>query len=88
MNEYRQVQAALDAYMAYNNLASIPASSGTIDIAAPVPLHHGVGTIVDPNYVRDPLTRWAYAWNETGIITAIRPGPARAVPAGCVVSGS
>jgi hypothetical protein len=88
VHEYTHLQAALDAYMANANLATIPASAGTFDMTAPVPLYHGNGTTFDPNYVRDPQTRWSYAWDQMGHITAIQRGPGGAVPAGCVVSGS
>lgn len=92
--EYKTVQAGLDAYMANNNLDGIAASAGTSDMTSPVLLYNnGVLNPIDgahPTYVRNSPTQWAYVWNSSGRITAIAQAPAPgspAVPSGCVVSG-
>ena len=85
--EYQIVQAALDAYMADNNLMNVPASRGTYDMTAPVLLYRDSPTATNPNYVRDSQTQWSYAWNSTGRITSIIAKPrGPGVPSDCVVS--
>ncbi len=83
--EYKTVQAGLDAYMAYNNVDTVPAAGPTNNMATPVVLYNAAGT---PTFVRNSPTNFAYTWDTFGRITAISQasgGPA--VPAGCVVSG-
>jgi hypothetical protein len=85
-HEYHYVQAALNAYMADNNLQRVAASLGTHDMTSPVLLYFD-GTLTNPSYVRDSQTHWSYAWDGTGRITRIiasSSGPG--VPPGCVVS--
>jgi hypothetical protein len=86
--EYQYVQAALLAYMSNQSLTIVPASSGTNNMSAPVPLYDKAGTVSNPSLVRDPQTQWSYAWDGTGVITAIRTGPGGPVPAGCRVSAN
>ena len=88
--EYKTVQAGLDAYMANNNLLAVPptAGTGTNNMTAPLPLYNPTPTITNPTYVRNTPTQWNYVWDGTGRITAIvqsAGGPA--VPTGCIVSG-
>jgi prepilin-type N-terminal cleavage/methylation domain-containing protein len=90
--EYKTVQAGLDAYMANNNVDSVTATTGTSDMKSPVLLYNdGVLNPIDgahPTYVRNSPTQWAYVWNSSGRITAVAQasgGPA--VPPGCTVSG-
>ncbi len=91
--EYKTVQAGLDAYMANNNVDSITATTGTSDMTSPVVLYNdGVApNVIDathPTYVRNSPTQWAYVWNASGRITGIlKAGSGPAVPSGCVVSG-
>ncbi|HMJ40073.1 MAG TPA: prepilin-type N-terminal cleavage/methylation domain-containing protein [Verrucomicrobiae bacterium] len=83
--EYKTVQAGLDAYMAYFNVDTVTAAGPTSNMAAPVVLYNATGT---PTFVRNSPTNFAYTWDSFGRITAISAaagGPA--VPAGCVVSG-
>ena len=97
LQEYKTVQAALDAYMAANNLdsltaAQIPASAtGTSDMTNPIVLYRdGTTNPIDashPTYVRNTPTQWSYAWDAAGRITFIRSGPAGSVPSNCVTSG-
>jgi general secretion pathway protein G len=81
--EYKTVQAALDAYMANNTLDSVPATAagGTKDMSAsgPVTLY----STTPPTYLRNSPTQWAYVWDSTGRITSIISPPAgcQAVPA-------
>ena len=88
--EYKTVQAGLDAYMANNNVDSVAAtgSAGTSDMTTPVLLYNSAPSATSPTYLRNSPTQWAYVWDATGRITSIAQvagGPG--VPAGCVVSG-
>lgn len=88
--EYKTVQAGLDAYMANNNIDTVTATgvNGTSDMTAPILLYNSAPSATSPTYVRNSPTQWAYKWDGTGRITAIfqtSGGPA--VPPGCVVSG-
>jgi prepilin-type N-terminal cleavage/methylation domain-containing protein len=88
--EYKTVQAGLDAYMANNNVDSVAATSatGTADMTSPVVLYNKTPSATSPTYLRNSPTHWAYVWDATGRITAVvqvANGPA--VPAGCTVSG-
>jgi prepilin-type N-terminal cleavage/methylation domain-containing protein len=93
--EYKTIQAGLDAYMANNNVDTVTATTaaGTSDMTNPIVLYNnGVPpNVIDaahPTYVRNSPTQWAYVWNSTGRITNIQPAPGGpAVPAGCTVSG-
>jgi prepilin-type N-terminal cleavage/methylation domain-containing protein len=88
--EYKTVQAGLDAYMANNNLDSVAATAlgGTADMKAPVLLYNSAPSATSPTYVRNSPTHWAYVWDSTGRITAITQAPGGPPkPAGCDVSG-
>src|SRR5256886_6186733 len=83
--EYKTVQSGLDAYMAYKNVDTVPASGGTSDMTSPVLLYNAAGT---PSFIRNSPTQWAYAWDTSGRITGISATCGRpARPRGCVVSG-
>lgn len=86
--EYKTVQAGLDAYMAFNNLDTVTATGvgGTSNMQSPIQLYNPAPTITTPTYVRNSPTNWAYVWNTTGRITQILPAGV-AVPPGCAVSG-
>jgi general secretion pathway protein G len=81
--EYKTVQAGLDAYMAYYNTDTVATTGApTIDMAAPVKLYNSGGT---PTFVRNTPTNFAYTWDANGRIIHIDPGPTTGpVPAGCV----
>jgi prepilin-type N-terminal cleavage/methylation domain-containing protein len=88
--EYKTIQAGLDAYMANNNLDSVTATGagGTSDMQVPILLYNPNPSATSPTYVRNSPTQWAYVWNTTGRITAVaQAGSGPAVPAGCTVSG-
>lgn len=88
--EYKTVQAGLDAYMANNNIDTVPATgvNGTSDMQNPVVLYNPTPSATSPTYLRNSPTQWSYVWNATGRITQIlQAGGGPAVPAGCVVSG-
>jgi hypothetical protein len=86
--EYRAVQAGLEAYMATYSLDTVAAASNTADMTTPVLLYNGTPSATRPTYVINSPTRWAYTWDTTGRITAIWPaGGGPAIPTGCVVSG-
>ena len=84
LQEYKTVQAGLDAYMAYHDLTTVPAAS-TNNMATPVLLYNAGGA---PTFVRNSPTVYTYTWDANGRITKIDPssgGPS--LPAGCVPSG-
>jgi len=88
--EYKTVQAGLDAYMANNNVDTVSATSnaGTSDMTTPVLLYNSAPSATSPTYLRNSPTQWAYIWNNTGRITSIaKAGSGPDVPPGCVVSG-
>ena len=72
-SEYKTVQAALDAYMANNNLSSIPAQNKyTNDMQgneAGVKLYNATPTQDQPNYTRNGTTQFYYEWDTAGKIT-------------------
>lgn len=85
LQEYKTVQAGLDAYMAYNDTTTVAPAAGTADMASPVLLYNAGGA---PTFVRNSPTVYTYTWDVNGRITAIGQasgGPA--VPAGCKPSG-
>jgi prepilin-type N-terminal cleavage/methylation domain-containing protein len=90
--EYKTVQAGLDAYMAYFNLDAITAQGPTATNDMTVkpdgtdPLYNAAGT---PTFLRNTPTQWAYTWDSTGRILTIAQvsgGPAK--PTTCTVSGA
>ena len=89
--EYKTVQAGLDAYMAYFNLDSVTAeTTATADMTVQPdgshPLYNSAGT---PTFLRNSPTQWAYTWDASGRILAISQvsgGPGK--PSTCTVSGS
>ena len=88
--EYKTVQAGLDAYIANNNVDTVSPTgvNGTSDMTSPVLLYNSAPSATAPTYLRNSPTQWAYQWDATGRIIAVHPtagGPA--VPSGCVVSG-
>src|SRR5712692_4496033 len=89
--EYKTVQAGLDAYMANNNFDTVPETdqlTGTADMTTPVKLYNKAPSATSPTYLRNSPTQWAYVWDTTGRITAIVQvpnGPTK--PNGCDVSG-
>ena len=72
-SEYKTVQAALDAYMANNNLSTITAQTKyTNDMGsntANVKLYNATPTQSDPNYTRNGTTQFYYEWDAAGKIT-------------------
>jgi prepilin-type N-terminal cleavage/methylation domain-containing protein len=91
--EYKTVQAGLDAYMANNNVDTVTATdvnTGSADMTAPVLLYNSAPSASSPTYVRNSPTQWAYVWNSTGRITAVKKTAAQGapdVPTDCKVSG-
>jgi hypothetical protein len=87
-HEYTTVQASLNAYMAINNLSTLPASASTSDMTTPVPLYEKIATATNPSYVPNSQTTWLYAWTGEGKITSITARPdGPTIPNGCVVYG-
>jgi prepilin-type N-terminal cleavage/methylation domain-containing protein len=90
--EYKTVQAALDAYMAYNDISVLatgeygtPTSimGGT---GAELQLYNSTGT---PTFIRNSPTVYTYTWDQFGRIQKpiLQTAGGPAVPAACVVSG-
>ena len=82
-SEYKTVQAALDAYMANNNLATLPAvqTTYTNDMTgsynATTNVHGGTVQLYNAspsqsaaNYTRNGTTQFYYEWDQFGKITA------------------
>ena len=79
-SEYKTVQAALDAYMANNNLSSLPktqnvytndmtgAGTGTVQLYTTTP------TQSSPNYTRNGTTQFFYEWDAVGRISGVSGG--------------
>lgn len=92
--DYRTMQAGLDAYMAYFGLTSIP--PGTANDFTKLPFMRGVKPAPleqqDPGHGPIPGTTtsrldWAFTWDSSGRVTAIsQTGGGPPVPAGCVPS--
>lgn len=90
--EYKTVQSALDAYMAYNDISTLSAGEyGTATnvmggSGAELQLYNANGT---PTFIRNSPTVFMYKWDQFGRIQApigqSAGGPT--VPAACVVSG-
>jgi prepilin-type N-terminal cleavage/methylation domain-containing protein len=89
-SEYKTVQAALDAFMAANNVDTINSAGPTknmgitlLTLAGPPPtnlaLYNPNPGPTSPNFTRNGTTQFSYTWDTHGKITAI------AGPAGCNV---
>jgi len=89
-SEYKTVQAAIDAFMASNNVDTInpggPTNSMTTQllpigaaVATPLTLFNTNPGPTSPNYTRNGTTQFSYTWDLHGKITAI------AGPTGCNV---
>lgn len=87
-SEYKTVQAALDSYMANNNLSTLPAvqttytndMTGAYNAATnihggTVPLFNSSPTATSPNYTRNGQTQFFYEWDQFGKITATGASP-------------
>ncbi len=82
-SEYKTVQAALDAFMAANNVDTInsggPTKSMTtqlLPLGASVPtgalsLYNANPSVTSPNYTRNGTTQFTYTWDPHGKIYAI-----------------
>jgi prepilin-type N-terminal cleavage/methylation domain-containing protein len=85
-SEYKTVQAALDAYMANNNLDTILAGADTNNMTTPVKLFTLAPSSTNPNYTRNGTTQFYYTWDTHGKITNIyNDGSLGAPPSGCKV---
>jgi prepilin-type N-terminal cleavage/methylation domain-containing protein len=92
MSEYKTVQAALDSYMANNNLDTLPV--GTTGSFGPshdmngltgVQLYNSSPTFASPSYTRNQFTQFYYTWDAHGKITAINSGTTGAAPGNCTI---
>jgi prepilin-type N-terminal cleavage/methylation domain-containing protein len=89
-SEYKTVQAALDAFMAANNVDTINPGGPTKNMqtqllpilpatTSPLALYNANPSSTSPNYTRNGTTQFAFTWDAHGKITAI------AGPTGCNV---
>jgi hypothetical protein len=83
--EYKSVQAGLDAYMANRNIDTITATAGTSDLSSPVVFYNRSATETNPTHVQNAQTQWSYVWDSTGRIMAIAHVPSGAIPPGCIL---
>ena len=82
-SEYKTVQAAIDAYMAANNVDTVAATTGTSSgppvvlgtpvntMTVPLPLYNTNPGPTTPNYTRNGNTKFWYAWDNHGRILGI-----------------
>ncbi len=83
-SEYKTVQAALDAYMANNNVDTVTAAADTNDMQSPVVLYNAAPSFSNPSYTRNGTTQFFYSWDAHGKITSIfSDGSQKAAPNGC-----
>jgi len=88
-SEYKTVQAALDSYMANNNLQSLPSAQTTFtnDMTGvgggSVRLYNAAPSDTAPNYTRNGTTQFYYTWDQFGRITAVGSNNAGAAISGC-----
>ena len=94
--EYKTVQAALDAFMANNNVDIITGYGdkvvGVNDMQLPLlpvglSLYNPSPTSASPNYTRNGSTQFYYSWDVNGHIFAIfSSGSGAAAPNGCKIT--
>jgi len=88
-SEYKTVQAALDAYMANNNLAVLPSAQTayTNDMQATgtgtVALYNSAPSASSPNYTRNGTTQFFYKWDQFGRISSIATNAGGTQLSGC-----
>ena len=77
-SEYKTVQAALDAYMANNNLSTVPEQAKyTQDMTGTtgsVKLYTTTPSDTNPNYTRNGATQFFYEWDSAGRISGVSGG--------------
>jgi prepilin-type N-terminal cleavage/methylation domain-containing protein len=89
-SEYKTVQAALDAFMAANNVDTINPGGPTTNMQTQLlPIPPATGTTLSlfnsapgpgsPNYTRNGTTQFSYTWDAHGKILA----PIGGAPTGC-----
>jgi general secretion pathway protein G len=92
-SEYKTVQAALDSYMANNNLSTLPSGAQgvfTNDMTGSGGAHGGNVILYNanpsqssPNYTRNGTTQFYYEWDQFGKITAIGSDGGGSAISGC-----
>jgi prepilin-type N-terminal cleavage/methylation domain-containing protein len=92
--EYKTVQAAIDAYMANNNVGTLPSAQTTFtnDMSGgaigtktgTVALFNANPSSGSPNYTRNGATQFFYTWDQFGKINAIGSNAAGAAVNNCV----
>ena len=93
-SEYKTVQAAIDAYMANNNLSALPngdQTAWTNDMqglntggnSGTVPLFNPTPNPNSPNYTRNGQTQFYYKWTAAGQIIGIASDTSGTGISGC-----
>lgn len=74
-SEYKTVQAALDAFMANNNVDTINGATDTNNMSTVISnglsLYNLTPSATSPNYTRNGTTQFYYSWDTHGKITNI-----------------
>ena len=88
MSEYKTVQAAIDSYMANNNLDTITAQgAATNDMNAQkgsgMVLYNIAPDFAHPNYTRNQFTQFYYTWDAHGKIGTITSKGGGSAPGSC-----
>jgi len=89
--EYKTVQAALDAFMANNNTDTINGAADTNNMQTTLfnglSLYNTSPSSSNPNYTRNGSTQFYYTWDIHGKVTNIySDGSLKAAPSGCNVT--
>ena len=83
-SEYKTVQAALDAYMANNNIDTVTGAADTNNMTSPLALYNGAPSFSNPSYTRNGTTQFYYTWDTHGKITNIYSDASqKAAPGAC-----
>jgi len=88
-SEYKTVQAAIDAYMAFNDDTTLPASqlAWTNDMTGgsggTVALYNASPTQSSPNFTRNGTTNFFYTWDTAGRVTGIASDKNGTAVSGC-----
>ncbi|HEY1421272.1 MAG TPA: prepilin-type N-terminal cleavage/methylation domain-containing protein [Candidatus Dormibacteraeota bacterium] len=88
--EYKTVQAAIDAYMANNNVSTITAQSAytnNMQTNLSISLWTDAPSQSQPNYTRNGTTVYYYEWNSAGRIIGVATNSSGGTLSGCSLAG-
>jgi prepilin-type N-terminal cleavage/methylation domain-containing protein len=90
--EYKTVQAALDAFMANNNVDTINGADDTNKMSTVLfnglSLYNTSPSATSPNYTRNGTTQFYYTWDAHGKITNIYSDGSKALAPGATTNPS